>query len=170
MYPGSLIRRNQKWDILENHEKTDKKTIYKCSQERCPYKAVISLSEADGEVFYFATIIDNHSSRNFSTPKPLHSHLVAAVAKASAYNKNIIEALATEFGLAINQRTISRIKKEEVLDGAWESLWRKLPAFVDELNANKTIASYTKDNDGNLKLLFMALPYTQRFANSQAFL
>ena len=160
------IQHETGWHTIK---KTPHKVQYQCCQKRCRCKAEVHLKEdgPSGEIIYEAIIIGSHQDHDKPMSKPLREHLVAAVTNAmSSGAKGLKEAVATEVKVQVSQRKISRIKKLEKLDGDWESLWRKLPSFIDTINEKQKLGFIDEEKF----FVFISFPYVQNFTRSMAFL
>ena len=158
------IDNQTRWHVVS---RTSLKTKYKCCQRNCNCKAEIRAYEENEETTFQAVILGMHENHDIVLTKPLREHLVLTVAKAVTSNtKGIKEAVATEVKEQINPRVINRIKRLRIIDGAWESLWLKLPSFVEIINTEQNLAFM---NAGK-QFIFLTFPYTKKFVNSKAFL
>ena len=165
----NAIKNNIRWLIKK---KSNHRIVYKCAQEKCTSTCEVRASLEDGNIIWGAFLNINHHDhdQNKFLSKPLREHLMMAIAKASALEpKSLTKAVSSEVNVSISSSQISRIKRQKLLDNAWESLWRKLPSFVEAINSTNELADLKMDGN-EIKSLFLTFPYAHSFCNSNAFL
>ena len=115
----------------------------------------------EDEVLFKAIIHGNHNYHEDFIPKPIHEHLVHVITKAAASHSYLKEAVATETGIQISPRTITRIRM--INDGSWENMWKKIPSFIAKINSNGQnlghIKFHEEFSDVNMAV-FVAFPFT----------
>lgn len=151
-------------------KKTDYRIVYKCAQKECECVAELVSELINYDIIWKAYIIGVHKNHNESIPKPLKEHLKMAVAKSLISSSiNIKESVTSEVKMQISRQTINRVKKSCFINGAWESLWKKLPSFVEVMNRDQTLSNLWLDEDGEIIAIFLTFPYVKTFCKSDAF-
>lgn len=163
----SGVINNTHWIIKK---KTDSRILYKCAHENCNCRAEVISKIINGDITWEAYQIGTHTNHTQNLAKPLKEHLIMAISKASYENKSIQESIISDVKMKVSNQTINRIKRTKYILNIWESMWKKLPDFVNLLNKDQILSHIWIENEDNIKSVFLTFPYVDIFCKSDAFL
>ena len=158
------VKNKTHWLIIRNKQHHIK---YKCAQKNCKCKSELISSFENGDIIWHAVQIGNHQQHTENCPKPLKEYLIFSVAKSMHSDPN---SIYSDVGMRIPKYTINRIKREKLPEKHWESLWRKLPHYIDLLNKKNSTAEILKNDKNEIESIFIMMPYAKNFCSSDAFL